>query len=123
MINEDMYLSFDRNMNGTFNIVGDTKYNAVNVLYKIVETESEAKQLAENKAEMGFVSWGLDSVSGVWSRTEDFTSRKGKYIVFYFIRYSESGGFKSDYAYERLIMKVMEQLQSLRQRNRRLHRR
>lgn len=102
MINEDMYLSFDRNMNGTFNIVGDTKYNAVNVLYKIVETESEAKQLAENKAEMGFVSWGLDSVSGVWSRTEDFTSRKGKYIVFYFIRYSESGGFKSDYAYGKI---------------------
>lgn len=102
LINEDMYLTFDGNMNGTFNIVGDTKYNAVNVLYKVVNTESEARELAESKAEVGFVSWGLDSVSTGWSRTEDFSSRKDQYIVFYFIRYSDDGGFKSDYGYGKI---------------------
>lgn len=102
LINEDMYLTFDGNMNGTFSIVGDTKYNAVNVLYKVVDSESEAKDLAENKAEVGFVSWGLDSGSTGWSRTEDFSSRKNQYIVFYFIRYSDNGGFKSDYGYGKI---------------------
>lgn len=102
LINEDMYLTFDGNMNGTFQIVGDTKYNAVNVLYKVVNSESEAKELAESKAEVGFVSWGLDAVSTGWSRTEDFASRKDQYIVFYFIRYSDAGGFKSDYAYGKI---------------------
>lgn len=102
LINEDMYLTFDANMNGVFNIVGDSQYNAVNVLYKVVDSENEAKELAENKAEVGFVSWGLDADATGWTRTEDFSSRKDQYIVFYFIRYSDSGGFKSDYGYGKI---------------------
>lgn len=102
LINEDMYLTFDGNMNGTFTIVGDSQYNAVNVLYKVVDTESEAQELAESQAEVGFVSWGLDVNSTGWTRTEDFSSRKGRYIVFYFIRYSDNGGFKSDYGYGKI---------------------
>lgn len=99
LINEDAYLTFDTNTNGTFTIIGDTQYDAVNVLYKISDTVAEAKELADSKAEEGFVSWGLDAASSGWTRTEDFKSRAGKYITFYFIRYDDNGGYKTDYAY------------------------
>lgn len=79
-----MYLTFDANVNGTFTVVGDKKYNAVSVLYKVVNTESEAKELAENKAEVGFVSWGMEATDIGWSHTRNLKGDEGKYIVFYF---------------------------------------
>ncbi|WP_347995589.1 glycosyl hydrolase [uncultured Eubacterium sp.] len=101
-VNEDMYLTFDANVNGTFTIVGDKKYNAVSVLYKVVNTESEAKELAENKAEVGFVSWGMEATDTGWSYTRNLKGDEGKYIVFYFIRYDENGGYKSEYGYGKI---------------------
>ncbi len=101
-VNEDMYLTFDANVNGTFTIVGDKKYNAVSVLYKVVNTESEAKELAENKAEVGFVSWGMEATDIGWSYTRNLKGDEGKYIVFYFIRYDENGGYKSEYGYGKI---------------------
>ncbi len=101
-VNEDMYLTFDANVNGTFTIVGDKKYNAVSVLYKVVNTESEAKELAESKAEVGFVSWGMEATDTGWSHTRSLKGDEGKYIVFYFIRYDENGGYKSEYGYGKI---------------------
>ena len=97
-----MYLTFDANVNGTFTIVGDKKYNAVSVLYKVVNTESEAKELAESKAEVGFVSWGMEATDTGWSHTRSLKGDEGKYIVFYFIRYDENGGYKSEYGYGKI---------------------
>lgn len=102
LINEDVYLTFDADTKGTFTIIGDSGYSAVNVLYKIVQTEGEAAELAEKKAENGFVSWGLDRNSSGWTRTEKFKSNSGKYIVFYFIRYDSKGGYKTSYGYGKI---------------------
>ena len=102
LINEDVYLTFDGETNGTFTIVGDASYDSVNVLYRISDTESEAKELADNKSESGFVAWGMDKTSNGWSRTENFNANSGKYITFYFIRYDSNGGYKTDYGYGRI---------------------
>lgn len=102
LLSDDIYLSFDGDANGTFTINGSTSYNAINVLYRLVDTESEAAQLVGNKAEEGFVSWGMNSTGNGWTRTENFSANKGRYIVFYFIRYDDRGGYKTDYAYGKI---------------------
>lgn len=102
LIDEDTYLTFDTSTNGTFTIVGDTGYDSVNVLYKISNTESEAAQLAANKAEEGFVAWGMDRTTSGWTRTENFSANSGKYITFYFIRYDSAGGYKTEYGYGKI---------------------
>ena len=102
LISEDMYLTFDNNTKGTFTIVGDTKYSAVNVLYKVVDNENTAKELAANKAEEGFVAWGMEQTSTGWTQTKEFSGNVGQYIVFYFIRYDSVGGYKSEYGYGKI---------------------
>ena len=72
------------------------------MLYKVVNTESEAKELAESKAEVGFVSWGMEATDTGWSHTRSLKGDEGKYIVFYFIRYDENGGYKSEYGYGKI---------------------
>ncbi len=102
LVNEDVYLTFNSETQGIFTIIGDSTYKSVNVLYKIVDSESEAAQLAADKAEMGFVAWEMDRTDKGWSRTQDFSAEKGKYIVFYFIRYDDNGGYKTDYGYGKI---------------------
>lgn len=109
LINEDVYLTFDTETKGTFTIIGDSEYDAVNVLYKVVDTESEAAQLAADKAETGFVSWGLNRTESGWTRTESFASRSGRYITFYFIRYDSAGGYKTDYGYGKITAGFLDE--------------
>lgn len=102
LINEDTYLTFDPSTNGTFTIYGDSVYDSVSVLYKISDTESDAKKLADDKEEVGFVSWPLSRTASGWTRTENFAGSSGKYITFYFIRYDSAGSYKTDYGYGRI---------------------
>lgn len=103
LLNDDIYLSFDSEAKGIFTINGSTGYKAINVLYRIVNTESEAAQLASERSELGFVSWGMERTGNGWTRNDNFSGSKGQYIVYYFIRYDDNGGYKTDYAYGKIV--------------------
>ncbi len=102
LIGDTYYMELDDNYTATFKIEGDTKYSAANVLYRISDTEAEAKELADNEVAEGFVSWGFTLSGNTWTYSTDFKAYKDKYITFYYIRYDDNGGYKTDYAYGKI---------------------
>lgn len=97
-INDDIYMVLDDTCRASFVVVGDKEFDAVNVLYKIYDTEAEAAAALSEKNSEGYTATGLTTNDTGWIKQINFASEEGKYIVFFAIRYQNDAGYGTDWA-------------------------
>ncbi|MBR3645101.1 MAG: InlB B-repeat-containing protein, partial [Lachnospiraceae bacterium] len=92
-INDDIYMVSDTNGKSTFVVVGDKKFDAVSILYRIYDDEESARAAYQAKNSEGYTAVGLTANDIGWVKQMNFAKQENKYIVFFAIRYQNGAGY------------------------------